>query len=135
VPGPGSNRPGTSGITRESPAEVATGAVAKALGGTPRLTEGTTIPRAVGTLGLIDVVTGVRLAGREAVAGTAAVRAVVLRSSWCARGEDGGHGGGNGKKTKERLHQGDGQGPVGGYAVSSFRSLPGDSISSERLLS
>jgi hypothetical protein len=82
---------------------------------------------------LIDVVTGVRLAGREAVAGAAAVRAVVLRCSWCARGENGGHGGGNGKKTKERLHQGNGQGPVGGYAVSSFRFLPGDSIPSERL--
>jgi hypothetical protein len=108
VPGREINRPDTSGITRESPAEIAAGAVAKALGGTPRLTEGTAIPRAVGTLGLIDVVTGVRLAGREAVAGTAAVRAVVLRCSWSARGEHGGHGGSNGKKTKERLHQGNG---------------------------
>ena len=82
---------------------------------------------------MIDVVTGVRLAGREAVAGTAAVRAVVLRCSWRARGQDSGHGGGNSKKTKERLHQGNGQGPVGGYAHLSFRVLQGDSIPSERL--
>lgn len=85
VPGQGINRPDTSGITRESPAEIAAGAMAKALGGTPRLTEGTAIPRAIGTLGLIDVVTGVRLAGREVVAGAAAaIRAVVLRRSWRA---------------------------------------------------
>jgi len=62
--------------------------------GTARLMEGASIPCAIGALGVVGV-TDIQLAWREAVAGTTSVKAVVLHSSWCARGEDGGHGGGN----------------------------------------
>jgi hypothetical protein len=102
--------------------------VAKTSCGPPGLVKAAPIAVSIGTLRLINVVADIGLAGREAVAGPIAVRAVVvLRCCRSARGEHGGGGGHEGEQPKELFHLGAGQWPIAAYAHPSFRRRKADS--------